>query len=149
MCMIVDASKLGDFLADPIKMDSEPIHKWLERGMGILVYSTGGQYGVELNKAPKLKDKLADYARSGRARVIRAERFEADELALTARSDRRSNDAHVLALARESGARVLYTGDDALMADFKDKKFIDGPRGKIYSSAANRGLLTRDVCAKS
>ena len=148
MCMIVDASKLADFLADPIRMDSEPIHNWLERGMGVLVYSTGGQYGVELNRTPKLKVKLADYARSGRARVIRPERFAADERALTRRSDRRSNDAHVLALARESGARLLYTGDDALMADFKDKNFINGPRGKIYSSAANRRLLTREVCAK-
>ena len=35
-----------------------------------------------------------------------------------------------------------------LIADFKDKQFIDHPRGKVYSSAANAGLLTRTACAR-
>lgn len=63
-------------------------------------------------------------------------------------TDRRSDDPHVLALARATGVRLLYTGDPGLIADFKDKKFIDQPRGKVYSSAANAQLLTRTVCSR-
>ena len=57
-----------------------------------------------------------------------------------------SDDSHVIALARASGARLLYTGDTALIADFKDKRLIDKPRGRIYSGAANSDLLTRSTC---
>ena len=59
----------------------------------------------------------------------------------------RSDDPHVLALARATGVRLLYTGDADLIADFKDKAFLDRPRGKIYSGAANANLLTKSVCA--
>ena len=43
--------------------------------------------------------------------------------------------------------RLLYTADKDLIADFKDKRFIDNPRGRVYSSAANASLLARSVCA--
>ena len=66
---------------------------------------------------------------------------------MRARRDRRSDDPHVLALARVSGVRLLYRADKDLIADFKDKRFIDNPRGRVYSSAANASLLARSVCA--
>ena len=40
-----------------------------------------------------------------------------------------------------------YTGDPDLVADFKNKRLVDGPRGKVYSSAANANLLTKAACA--
>ena len=58
----------------------------------------------------------------------------------------KSNDPHILALARASGARLVYTGDGKLIADFKNKRLIDGPRGKIYTGASNVRLLNRSVC---
>lgn len=146
MCMIIDANMLAEFLADPIKDDAAPIHDWLDRRRGSLVYSTGSQYGAELNRSPNLKRKLEDYARRGRARVIPAEEVARDERALARRSDLRSDDPHVLALARTSGARVLYTADNELIADFKNKAILDNPRGKVYSGVSNRSLLTRTVC---
>ena len=148
MCIIVDANKLGQFLADPPNDDSAPIHDWLNRrrGSGILVYSTDGRFKEEIGG--KARIKLADYARSGKAKLIPAERFAADEQALRADGNLRSNDAHVLALARASGARLLYTGDGDLMDDFKDRRFIDRPRGKVYSRAANAKLLTNSACAQ-
>ena len=88
-----------------------------------------------------------DYVRAGKAMVIQKEQFIDDERSLQARKDRRSDDAHVLALARASGARLLYTADRDLMADFKDRSFVADPRGRIYSGAANANLLTRSVCA--
>ena len=59
----------------------------------------------------------------------------------------RSDDPHVLALARTAGVRLLYTGDRDLMADFKNKELIDRPRGRVYTGAANAPLLTAVACA--
>lgn len=149
MCMIVDANRLADFLADPVREDAAPVRKWLDRGADVLVYSTGGQYGAELDKSPNLKRKLLDYARRGRAKLIQPERLAEDERGLSRRSDLHSNDPHVLALARESRARLLFTSDAGLMADFKTKELIDNPRGKVYSGAANQRLLTKTVCSRA
>ena len=143
MCIIVDANKLGSFLADPPDEDSAPVREWLDKG-GILVYSTGSIFAKEV--IGRAKGKLADYVRAGKAKVIPKERFIDDERSLAERRDRRSDDPHVLALARTCGARLLYTGDNDLIADFKNKKFIDKPRGKVYSGSANANLLTRSTC---
>ena len=145
MCIIVDTNKLGKFLADPPDDDSRPIHKWLERRAGSIVYSTGGRFAQEIQG--RAKAKLADYVRAGRAKLIPESRFAHDERDLKARADLRSDDPHVLALARAAGVRLLYTADRNLISDFKDRRFIDGPRGKVYSGAGNAGLLTRSVCA--
>ena len=145
MCIIVDTNKLGAFLADPADEDSKPIRGWLDRGAGSLVYSTGGKFKDEIQG--RYKNKLVDYVRAGRAKLVPESRFAADERSLEARADLRSDDPHVLALARTAGVRLLYTGDRNLILDFKDRNFIDRPRGKVYSGARNAGLLTGSVCA--
>jgi len=146
MCIIVDANKLGEFLAAPTHEDAEPIRRWLHRpgSPGSLVYSTDGKFASELGN--EAKRKLADYARAGRARLVPGSRFAKDEAQLKASGTLRSNDPHVLALARTSGVRLLYTGDQALIADFKDRRFLRSPRGRVYSGAANANLLTDKVC---
>ena len=45
-----------------------------------------------------------------------------------------SNDAHIIALGQISGARLLYSNDKALHEDFGNKRLIDRPRGKVYST---------------
>ena len=145
MCIIVDANKLGAFLADPADEDSSPVRKWLDRGAGSIVYSTGGGFADEIQG--RYKDKLADYVRAGRARLIPESRFADDERSLEAHPDLRSDDPHVLALARAAGVRLLYTADRNLILDFKDGNFIDRPRGKVYSGAHNADLLTHSICA--
>ena len=145
MCIIVDANKLGAFLADPADEDSRPVRKWLDRGAGSIVYSTGGRFAREIRG--HVRAKLVDYVRAGRAKLVPEGRFADDERSLKTRPDLCSDDPHVLALARAAGARLLYTGDRKLISDFRNKKFIDQPRGKVYSGAHNAALLTRSVCA--
>ena len=148
MCIIVDANKLGEFLANPPNDDAAPIRQWLERpnGAGTLVYSTGGKFAGELGR--RARTRLAVYAQAGKARLVPTHRFSDDVDTLRTSGRLRSDDPHVLALARVSGARLLYTGDQNLIADFKDRYLIRSPRGKVYSSAANAHLLTPSVCAK-
>ena len=144
MCIIVDANRLGAFLADPPGADAAPLRAWLNRG-GRIVYSTGGAFAREVGRPTR--DRLLTYVRAGRAKLIPADRFAADEHRLRADPDLRSDDPHVLALAREAKVRLLHTGDADLTADFKNRKFIDRPRGKVYSSAANARLLATTRCA--
>ena len=66
----------------------------------------------------------------------------------------RSDDEHLLALALVTGARLLYTNDAALIADFKNREIVANPRGKVYTTAENnevtnahrRLLADRTLC---
>ena len=68
----------------------------------------------------------------------------------------KSDDQHIIALAQISGARLLYSHDGDLQKDFGNKKLIDRPRGKVYSTkkiksftSAHKRLLGRqDLCQK-
>ena len=144
MCIIVDANKMGISLADPVREEVKPIHDWLARQGGKLVYSTGSQFAKEVGRGTK--QKLLAYVRAGRAKQVPVEDIEEEEKLLRKNPIVGSNDPHILALARFSGARVLYTSDKDLSADFKKKKLIDGPRGRIYTRPANAGLLTQLPC---
>lgn len=65
-----------------------------------------------------------------------------------------SDDYHIIALAQNSGARLLYTNDRRLQTDFKNKSLIDKPRGKVYTtnetkiitSAQKKLLKDRNLC---
>ena len=144
MCIIVDANRLGAFLAHPAGTDAALLRAWVDRG-GRIVYSTGGAFAREVGR--RTRDRLLTYVRAGRATLVPRERFADDEHSLRADPDLRSDDPHVLALARATGVRLLHTGDADLMADFRNKKFLDRPRGKVYSTAANAGLLATTRCA--
>ena len=96
----------------------------------------------------KYKQKLVEYLRSGRADLIPCEKFAGDEEFLKNSNLLKSNDPHVLALARYTDTRLLYTADSQLIEDFKNSKVINKPRGKVYSNLTNANLLTGAVCAK-
>ena len=144
MCIIIDANKMGVFLSEPPNADVVPIHDWLMKKEGKIIYSTGGKFAKEISG--RARERLTVYARSGMAIRVDAQDFRRDESSLAPKI--RSDDPHVLALARASGARRLYTDDAKLMDDFTDKRFIDGPRGKVYRRAAHaKTLLTKKTCA--
>ena len=143
MCVIIDANRLGRFL-EPNDAESLPLRRWVETGKGVIVYSTGGRFAREISE--KAKQKFAIYRREGKAFRVGRESFLAEETALANNKELQSNDPHVLALARTAGARLLYSGDEDLIADFKNKSLIDKPRGKVYSGAENAGLLKRQLC---
>ena len=144
MCIIVDANRMGAFLADPPEEDAAPVRRWIDTGRGRVVYSTAGKFAEEIRG--HARHRLLRYSQAGRAKFVPEERFVDDQNALEGRI--RSDAPHVLALARVAGVRLLYTGDADLIADFKDKAILDRPRGRIYSGAANANLLTRLACAK-
>ena len=117
MCMIVDANVLGMFLLQPKNRDTAPIHEWLQRGWGSIVYSTGGQFETDI--APRNRERLAGLVRAGRAKLVPWERVEPHEAGF---GDIRSDDPHILALARAAGVRLLYTRDYDLRGRFPGRE---------------------------
>ena len=110
------------------------------------MYSTDGRFAAEIQG--RARDRLAVYVRAGRAMLIPGSRFADDERHLKTRANLRSDDPHVLALARAAGVRLLYTADSDLISDFEDRRVIDRPRGKVYSGAHSAALLTSSACSR-
>lgn len=73
---------------------------------------------------------------------------------LKAQGGYKSDDPHILALAQVSDVRLLYTNDGDLQQDFRNKRLIDNPRGRVYTTrrtknftTTHKGLLNRtDLC---
>lgn len=81
------------------------------------------------------------------------ESIDAAALDIEAQGICRSDDPHVLALARDTGARLLYSNDQALQQDFTNRAIIGGVRGKIYPNTGYREFLNdrrnRRLCSRT
>ncbi len=47
-----------------------------------------------------------------------------------------------------SRTRLLYTNDRALEQDFKNRKLIPGPKGRIYKTPKHEHLLQENACSR-
>ena len=114
----------------------------------------GGELLRELSGYSNFTDWLPGAIRSGRVTVISDQAVDTETESLRAERNCRSNDEHVLALARLSGARLLFTNDNDLQDDFRDRSIIGGVQGRIYTtgrstnvSRTHQALLRRrDLC---
>jgi hypothetical protein len=142
MCIIVDANLASAVFSRPPADAMRPVIKWLFKGDGKLVH--GGKLTKELLKVSKAGSALVELRKNRRAIDIEAEDPSAFAAALAWCKGRcRSNDPHVVAIARLSGARTLVTNDKQAMQDFKDKVLVPTPPGKIYQRTKHaKRLLT-------
>ena len=91
---------------------------------------------------------------AGRVRQETAGTVDKREEELSRDGECLSNDIHVIALAQISGARLLYSNDKVLHTDFRNKRLVDSPRGKLYSTNEQKNftevharlLRNRDLC---
>ena len=126
---------------------------WLNNANGATLV-IGGKLREELCANQKFLTWLRNALLRGRALSFNDEKVNAEAESLRERRICRSNDPHVLALARISGARLLYTKDIKLEADFKDREIIDGVRGRVYTTRRyphvtdthKKLLRRRDLC---
>lgn len=146
MCLILDMCVAHRAL-DPHDADFDPVRIALTRGKQVLV--VGGQLRREYLGYSSLRRFLVELDRMGSLRIVRD--HSVDELtdSINAVDLCESNDAHLIALAQISGARILCTSDDAAARDFTRKSLIDNPRGKVYRRRAHRHLLARACTARS
>ena len=151
MCAIVDANVAGQVFGNCRPPAGEEFYKWLNAGKGRLVI--GGKLLQELNKT-KFRKWVSQARKFGFAREVDESQVERITAKLHDKQLCSSDDPHVIALAQASGARLLYSNDDALQSDFKNKDLIDDPRGKVYTTkkystitSTHKSLLRRkDLC---
>jgi hypothetical protein len=139
VCLIVDANRAAAVFASPPQPDFLPIFDWLEQRDGCLVY--GGRLATELTRVEKARRYLRTLLQAGRARFFTDEAIRVEEAAVANTGLCQSNDLHVVALARVSGARILCTHDRDLQRDFRNHQLISNPRGSIYQRREHARLL--------
>lgn len=139
--------------------------KDVQTGAGKLFFDRVNAGKVKLVVGGKLRDELSEYSNfkqwlqqaliAGLARESPNPAVNAETERLQSQNICKSDDAHVLALARVSGARLLFTNDQVLQSDFGNPQIIGGVRGRIYTtsvhqnvSKTHRDLLNRaDLCS--
>ncbi len=142
MCAILDANAASQVFHPGSCEAGQIFLEWVEAERGRLVI--GGKLKEELDRT-KAQMWLKEAISAGIAKNFNVDEINTEEKKL--RKKCKSDDSHVIALARISGARLLYSHDERLHEDFKNKKLIYQPRGKIYSDASHQPLLNqRDLC---
>lgn len=126
MPIIIDANRASDF-KPPAKYHAPVIYQAVSNGRARIV--VGGKLLREL-AAGGLGAMLVEWGRAGRLVKIADDKIQA---ATPNTVGCKSNDSHVVALAIAANTSLLYTNDDDLIEDFKNKKYVK-PRGKIIKS---------------
>ena len=140
MCAIVDANAASEVFGDMRPPAGKAFFDWIDKGSGRLV--VGGKLKIELAMVGKFKEWAVEADRSGRLKSEDDSEIDCKALELASQQAHKSNDPHIIALAQVSGARLLYSKDLDLHQDFKNKKLIDHPRGKVYSTLGNNNFTT-------
>ncbi len=141
MCLIVDANVATKVLAAEPSPDFAPVHEALLAGRAKIVY--GGLLTNEYARLGAVRRFVAQLDRAGRARQLPRGAVDTETARLAAAGQCRSNDHHVIAIARLGGVRLLCSRDQALHADFTDKALVDDPRGNVYQNPTHTHLIRR------
>lgn len=140
MCLIIDTNVLHKVFPSA-DADHQPIRRALAKRKATLVY--GGELRREYLRSGKFTASLRRLDQSGAAKIFPDNEIDAKTQAIEQTGGYQSDDPHILALAIVTGARLLCSDDEALSADFKDKRLIDGPRGSVYRQARHVHLILK------
>lgn len=144
MCMIVDVNIAQRALIEENDPDFGEIHESLFTHMmpnAKIVY--GGYLTTEYNRSARIRRIVAQLDRAGRARQVRDEPVNRESESVQNSGVCRSNDVHIIALARVGHVRLLCSHDQALHSDFTNHLLLSGPRGKVYQNRSHTALLRR------
>ena len=144
MCVIIDVNLAFRIFTSTPETDFRPVFDWLHAPdkNGCVVF--GGKLGKELSNRENSRRYLRELFRAGRAYQFPDATVQSEEQQVTDSGLCQSDDPHVVALARVSGARILCSHDQALHQDFRNPKLIAKPRGRVYQSATHTHLLRHD-----
>ena len=135
-CAIIDANVVAEAFGETPNDAGAGFRRWISNGEGQLV--SGGKLHEELRQASHRFREWAAVAQStAQLRLIGARLSAQVVRDFEAHASRQSNDPHILALSSVSGARLLYSNDDALQQDFRNPELINNPRGRVYSTRVN------------
>ena len=135
-CAIVDANAVADVFGDTPSEAGAGLRRWVVDGDGQLI--SGGRLHQELRQASHRFRQWAAVAQTtSQLRVVSGQLVAEAAEQFRVHPSRQSDDPHILALSSVSGARLLYSNDDALQQDFRNPELINNPRGRVYSTRVN------------
>jgi hypothetical protein len=136
MCIIVDANVAHEF-GRQFTVEALAIFEWLMKDGGTI--AAGGRVKRELVKT-RFRNIYHTLLLAGRLYQYDDNEVDRDEANVIAQLDLRSDDPHVIALARISLCRLLFSRDQDLHADFCDPAILR-PRGRVYQDKSHDHLL--------
>ena len=158
MCAILDNSTRDEVFGNVLTDRGRFFFEWINQGQGRLAIG-GTKLRAELVGSTQqpgsvnFRRWLPTAVRLGR--VMQPDDDDAVDLVasdLEAQGNCLSDDPHILALAQHTGARLLYSNDQALRADFTNRAIIGGVSGKIYPNTGFQEFLNdrrnRALCAR-
>lgn len=137
MCLLVDANKVSSILQED--QDSKPILEWLE-SPGSHIVLGGTKLRNEYQRHSRFLQFLNELARAGKVKIANDDRVDREQQAIVAAGILVSDDPHIIALARISGCRLIYSADISLHDDFKNPRILT-PKGKVYQRSNHKRLL--------
>jgi hypothetical protein len=136
MCIIIDANVGNEF--GPLTDDARVVYEWVSSGGRI---AAGGRLKTELLKT-KFRNLYRQLMLAGRLLEYTTNDVNLVEQEVSRLPDITSDDPHVIALARVSDARTLFSRDVDLHSDFCNHRILV-PRGRVYQNRSHRHLLRR------
>lgn len=143
MCIIVDIPVVHKIFPIPTE-EFRPVHSHITNGRAKIVY--GGKIRREYLRIDWFRRLLLRLDQQGCAQKIPDELVDAATRRVHSKRLCTSNDQHIIGLALIANVRLLCTDDNKLMNDFKNKRLLDQPRGKVYRNVRHTYLL-RQHCS--
>lgn len=145
MCIVIDTNVWSCvFSPDDVNhADFAPVLTWITEGPGFVVYG-GSKYQEELRNAVRYRGIFIELKKKGHAKVINHTMVDAHaEEVERAANTPRCNDAHLIAIFRVSGCRLLCSNDQRSDQFIKNKAYyLTGQKPPlIYRSRQHRHLL--------
>ena len=144
MCLIVDNDVIARVFSSSSDPDFGTLHEriFVDRRPSVVLHVCVALMEEYVGNS-RVRLLIAELVRKGQAILADEDKIEAESNAVQASGLCKSNDHHVIALARVSGARMLCSLDRALHRDFTNGRLIR-PRGRVYQSSAHDHLLVED-----
>ena len=142
MSLIVDANVAPLVFSPKPDDDFQPVRAALIKKRIVAV--RGGKLSREYLRLARFQGIFNELDRQGTLRAVSDSAV--DDMTRTVEREGRcvSDDPHIIALARVSGARLLCSGDVRLHADFKNRDVLE-PAGSVYQNSSHRRLLEKHI----
>jgi hypothetical protein len=138
MSLIIDVNVVHKVFPIP-DVEFVPLNKAITRRRAEIVY--GGELRREYQRVGWFWRLLVRLDQQGTARLADDEQVDAETARLRHGAFCRSDDPHIIALARVAHVRLLASEDDDLCLDFKNGRLLSRPRGIVYRSASHARIL--------
>ncbi len=141
MCAILDADILYEVFGTKTTKAGSLFLTWINKGKNRLV--VGEALLKEINNR-SFTIWLNTAEQSGKVLRMDEEKDSIiDKKKRELEAKIKSDDPHIIALAQVSGARMLYSGEEALHADFKNNKFLKPTGGHVYPRKEKRKVILK------